>query len=342
MITTKIIGTGSYLPPFEVDNATLCRFYPGKGPEWIEEKTGIKVRRFGFDFGANSMREDFFDEDLAERAALDALENAGLTADALDLIVRVTCTPEHLFFPDSACVLHERLGASRDCAAFTIPAGCGGLVYAIKNIDGQIKGNAIRRVLLVASNSSSSFMDIKDSEAVERNWLNAAIFGDGASALVLEGHDQNNSGILASYWGAWHPHDPMFYPAGGSRHPTKRENVRDHWYQMNARDVFQYAPVHLAHSMQELLKKHTARLDEIDWFLFHQANLRILEGLSEKLNIPIERILVNVDKYGNTSAASIGILLDEGVRSGLIKKDHLLLLVGVGAGWQYGSIFLRW
>ncbi len=339
---SKIIGTGSYVPPFTVDNDTLCKYYPGKGTKWIEDKIGIKERRFGFDFTANKTREGCFDNDLAEKAARAALDMACISTAELELIVRITCTPEFLFFPDPACVLHSRLGASYDCAAFTIYSGCGGLVYALKNIDGQLRGNSSRKALVVASNSSSSFCDIRDRDAVNRNWLNAAIFGDGASALVLDGSSTNGKGILASYWGAWHEHDPMFYPAGGSRNPTRPGNVKDHWYKMNAKKVVEYAPKHLMHSVQEILKRYPVQLDEINWFLFHQANLRILERISEQYSIPIEKILVNVDKYGNTSAASIGILLDEGVRNGSIKEGDLLLLVGVGAGWQFGSLLVRW
>lgn len=339
---TRIIGTGSYVPPDSINNETLCNYYPGKGPKWIEDKIGVKERRFGFNFEANRMNEGFFDDDLAEKAAREALDMASTPISDIDLIVRITCTPEFLFFPDSACVLHRRLGANRDCAAFTIPSGCGGLVYALKNIEGQIRGNSIEKVLVVASNTPSSFMDVEDSENVEQNWLNAAVFGDGASALILEGNGDGGSGILASYWGAWNEHDPMLYPAGGSRNPTRSENVKEHWYKMNARDVVVYAPEHLMHSVREVLKNYPVDLEEINWFLFHQANLRILQKISRDFEIPIEKILINVDRYGNTSAASIGILLDEGVRKGLIKEGDLLLLVGVGAGWQFGSILLRW
>ncbi len=341
-VWTKVVGTGSCLPPFKVDNDYLCRYYPGKGPEWILSKTGIKERRFGFDFEANKMREGQFDEDLAEHAALDALEKAEVDPKELGLIVRVTCTPEYLFFPDSACVLHGRLGATKDCAAITIPAGCGGLVNALKNVDGQIKGDSIDTALVVASNTPSSFMDVRDEGAVSMNWLNAAIFGDGACAIVLRRSDTNNSGILASTWGAWHEHDPMLYSAGGSRNPTRPNNVSQHRYQMDAKAVFAYAGVHLDYAMEKLRSKYEITLEEIDWFLYHQANLRILEKISQKKGIPWKKFLINVDKYGNTSSASIGILLDEAVREGKIEKGNLLLLGGVGAGWQYGAILIKW
>lgn len=341
-MSARVIGTGSYLPPFEIDNDLLCKYYPGKGAKWVEEKTGIKRRRFGFDFENNKMREGYFDDDLAEQAARRALEMAGVSPTELDLIIRITCTPEHLYFPDPACVLHKRLKASRDCIAYTIPAGCAGLVYAIKSADEQIKAGGVKRALIVASNAPSSFVNTQDPKLVDRDWLNAGIFGDGASAIVLANEETGERGILASYGGAWPENDPMKYPAGGSRYPTAAHNVYDHWYQMDVRAVRSFAPAHFRHSIKKLTEMYPCSLDEIDWFLFHQANLRILEKLCVEMRIPMNKVLINIDKYGNTSAASIGILLDEAFRSGKIKEGNLLLLAAVGAGWQYGAIFIRW
>lgn len=339
---SRVAGTGSFVPPFRVTNEYFCRFYPGKGSQWIEERTGIKERRHGFDYENNQMREDFFDEDLAERAARLALEDAGVKPQELDLIVRVTCTAEYLYFPDPACTLHERLGASPDCGAYTVIGGCGGLVYALKSADAQIRGNALRSVLIVASNTASSFANPTDSRIVERDWLNLDIFGDGASAVLLQQNGRNDCGILASYFGASHKRDPMFYPAGGSRRPTQPDNVYDHWYQMDTRAVVTLAGPHILYSIKKLMERYPFELDQVNWFLFHQANLRVLERLSKEMEIPMDKFLVNVDRYGNTASASIGILLDEGVKSGVIKDGDLLLLGGVGAGWQYGAILMRW
>lgn len=289
MHKVQISGTGSYLPPFEVDNDTLCRYYPGKGPQWIEQKIGIRARRFGFDFDAARMREGYFDNDLAEHAASRALKSASITAHQLDLIVRITCTPEYLFFPDPACVLHRRLGAHRDCAAYTIPAGCGGLIYALKTIEAQIRSGGIQSALVVASNTPSSFINTKDLELVERNWLNAAIFGDGASALVLENSSAADKGILASYWGAWHENDPIFFPAGGSRNPTTFDNVYDHYYKMNGKAVATLAPRYFKYVIEKLNETHPFSTKEVDWFLFHQASPRALERLREELGIPRDK-----------------------------------------------------
>lgn len=340
-VYSRIAGTGSFVPPFRVTNEYLCRFYPGKGSQWVEERTGIKERRHGFDYEEKRMREGFFDDDLAEKAARLALEDAKINSKELDLIIRVTCTAEYLYFPDPACTLHGRLEASPDCPAYTVIGGCGGLVYALKSVDAQIRGNAVKNALVVATNTPSSFIWL-DKKALERDWLNIAIFGDGASAIVLQRSESNESGILASYLGASPKHDPMFYPAGGSRHPTRHENVYDHWYKMDTKAVLTLAGPHLLYSIRKLMECYPFQLNQINWFLFHQANLRILERLSKEMEVPMEKFLVNVDRYGNTSAASIGILLDEGVKNDTIKAGDLLLLGGVGAGWQYGAVLVRW
>lgn len=339
---SRIIGTGSYLPDFAVNNEMLCRYYSGKGPEWIEMKTGIEERRFGFDLEDNKMREGYYDDDLAEAAAIDALEKTGISASVLSLIIRVTLTPEYLSYPDPACRLHRRIGASRDCSAFTIPSGCGGLIYALKVGDDHVRANDGKTVLIVASNTPSSYMNMKDEEAIRRNWLNADIFGDGASAVLLSNNQKNGGEILASYWGAWHENDPIVFPAGGSRNPTRIENVSDHYFKMDVKAVAEYAPVHLGYAIKKLREVHNFSYNEIDWVLFHQVNLRILERLIEEWNIPPGKVLLNVDHYGNTSSASIGILLDEAIEEGKIKKGNKVLFAGVGAGWQYGAIFVRW
>ncbi|MDO8592996.1 MAG: beta-ketoacyl-ACP synthase 3 [bacterium] len=342
--TARIIGTGSFVPPYEVDNKMISSMYTSRDPGWIESRTGIHARRHGFNYETMTMRDGYYDNDIAEKAAKSALDNAGITAKELDMIIRVTCTPEYLFFPDAGCVMHERLEASNDCAALTIPAGCGGLVYALKVVEGMIKGGSVNKVLIVASNSVSSYIDFDQKE---RDSLNAYIFGDGAGAVVMQGEDSSNGklntpGIIASYWGADRYRDPMLYPAGGSRNPTRISNVEDHWYKMDAKAVRVEAPKLMLRAIGGLQKACPFLLHEVDWFLFHQANLRILEDLSKKAEIPMEKILINLDKYGNTSAASIAILLDEAVREGKIKRGDLLLLSAVGAGWQYGSFLIRW
>lgn len=253
---SRIIGTGSYLPCFEMDNKLLCEYFPGKGSEWIEQKTGIKKRRFGFDFENNKMRDGFFDNDIAELAAKLAIDMAGISPSELDLIIRITCTQEHLYFPDPACVLNKRLKASRDCVSYTISTGCGGLIYALKTVDDQIRSGGIRIALIVASNTPSSFANVKDHKLVKRDWLNSVFFGDGASAIVLANDDTEKRGILASYCGACHEHDPIKYPAGGSRFPTTIDNVYEHWYQMDVKAISSFFSVHFKYAIKKLMAIH--------------------------------------------------------------------------------------
>lgn len=337
----RITGTGSFLPPREVSNQVLCS-YLGKNPEWVNRFFGINTRRFSYDTVAKKMDQCHHDGDLAYEAAVGALEMAGVSPEDLDLIVRITCTPEYLHFPDSACVLHRRLGASRDCAAFSLDTGCGGLVYALNIVCGLIHGNGVQKALVVPSNTSSPFHARWDPEEPSRQLLEGIIFADGASALVLEGSDDVNQGILHTYWGAWPQNDPIFYPAGGSRNPTMPDNWKEHEYRLNAKAVKEDSPVHFQLSLARILAKAGLAISDIDWFLFHQVNYRILERISRDYGIPWERMLVHADRYGNTSAASIGILLDEAVREGKIKTGDLLLMVAVGSGWQYGAALIRW
>lgn len=351
MSVIRIAGTGSVVPPRVVTNGELHKIYPGtKGPEWILDKTGIRERRWGMNPATRTMDDEWYDTDLAEKAARLALANASITADALDLIVYVGCTFEHIYFPDSACALHQRLGASPACVAYTVQGGCGALVYQLWALSRMLWGtdNRVRRALLVASNTTSSFVpgwsSRLDDAVMKRDGLALAVFGDGASALVLErsNAEDEQGTILATWAGADHERDPMEYRAGGSRYPTTKENVDDHGYGMNARDVFVMAPRLLWRATQGLQSTHSFAPEEVSYFLFHQANLRILEGISQNTGMPMEKILVNIDRYGNTAAASIGILLDEAVRSGKIQRGNLLCLLGVGAGWQYGGILVRW
>lgn len=270
------------------------------------------------------------------------MQKARMAPADLDTIIRVTCTPEYLFFPDPACVLHHRLGAGRDCTAYTIPAGCGGLLYALQAASVQIRSGAIRTALLVASNTPSSYMNPSDPEHVQRNWLNAAIFGDGASAVLLEASEERQGQILAVYCGAWHENDPVLYPAGGSRHPTEHSNVYEHYFQLDGRGVATHAPQYFNYAIQKLAERHPFSLKNVQWFLFHQANLRVVQKIADDLGIPRKKLLTNCAHYGNTSAASIGILLDEGIDAQKFKKNDKLLLVAIGAGWQYGAALVQW
>jgi 3-oxoacyl-[acyl-carrier-protein] synthase-3 len=359
----RIIGTGSFLPPFEVDNETICKYYPRKDARWVEEKLGILTRRFAFDFEQNRMRPGYYDSEMALAAARRALEAAGIEANDLDLVIRVSCTPDYLhFFPDPAAErIQKELGATLDCASFAIPAGCSGFVYAMEIARSLMLGNQrYQKVLISVSNSVSPFMDVENRVSEDwcrKNAFDAYIFGDGAGAVVLEkqeiqDEDEAGIGILDGYLGSWYERNPITYPAGGGASPTRVENVPEHFYKMDLRAVAEEAPRHLQQAIMGLMKirgfalEETSRFfEKIDWFLFHQANMQLLDGFAEMTGIPKEKILRNGDRYGNTSAASTVILLDEAVREGKIKAGDLLLFAVIGAGgssWQYGSLLVRW
>lgn len=339
----SILSTGSFLPPWEIDNETLWQYYytDEKESAWIHKKTGIKSRRMGFDLENNVMRDGYFDLDLAENAANLALKKANLSAKDLDLIVYTGCTSEFLYFPDSACALHERLGASMKCAAYSLPSGCGGLGYAIKSVESQIKGKGVDTALIVATNTPSSFMNVKDTKSIENNWLNAAIFGDGASSIILSKNIHQRT-IIKSWWGCTFKNDPMKYPAGGSKNPTKIDNIYGHTYQMDGRMVFQEAPIHLINGIDKVLEDSGYSIKDVKYFLMHQANLLVLRSVQKKLKLKEEKILINLDRYGNTAAASIGILLDEAINDNLFKPDDLILISAIGAGWHLSSFLVKW
>ena len=343
--TSRVIvsGTGSALPPIEVTNEMLCRYYP-ISQETIENRIGILSRRSAFDFERGELIDGYHDDDLAEMAAKQALAAAHIQPSELDLIVRVTCTPEYLFFPDSACVLHGRLGAKTDCAAFTVPTGCGGLVYMIYNVAGQISGNSVRKALIVASNSVSPYIRLSPLSRLKRDALNTAFFADGASAIVMEGVEGSGRGargVIGGYWGANPVDNPVVFPAGGSRNPTSAENIEMHYYKMDPKKVLDYAVPLMAQSFRKLQERYPFHIEDIDHFLFHQANPKIVEGVRDMLGLPLGKVPMNVQHRGNTSAASIGILMDEEIKSGRIREGQLLVLVGVGAGWQMGSLLIR-
>jgi 3-oxoacyl-[acyl-carrier-protein] synthase-3 len=350
----KIIGTGSFLPPYVVGNETICTYYKRKEANWVEEKLGILTRRFAFDFEKNKMRPGYLDSEMAFQAATLALRSAQIEAKDLDLAIHVSCTPDYLhFFPDPAIErLQKELGATRDCVCFAIPAGCGGFVYAAEIARNLMLGSPYYKLaLVIASNSVSPFMDVENKISPDwchKNSFNAYIFGDGAGAVVLEKQDVSDEeevGILEGYLGSWFERNPIAYPAGGVANPTRAENVPEHYYKMDLKAVAEEAPRHLQQAISGLMAKRPFTLEEIDWFLFHQANMALLDGFAEIAGISKEKILKNGDKYGNTSAASTVILLDEAMREGKIKAGDLLLFVVIGAGgagWQYGSLLVKW
>lgn len=323
---TQITGCGFYVPEKVLTNYDLEQQID-TSDEWIYTRTGIKARRIAADCQATS--------DLAAVAARRALESAGLPASELDLIIVATATPD-LQFPATACLVQQAIGA-QNAAAFDMAAACSGFVYGLSMADAYIKSHIYQNILLIGAETFSRIIDWQDRNT-------CILFGDGAGAVVLQ-KSSNGSGILSSFLRADGSKSEFIQiPAGGSRIPASRESVasRLHYLKMNGREVYKVAPKGMAESIVTSLGRIGAAPEDIDWLIPHQANVRIIQSLAQILNLPLEKVVINLDRYGNTSAASIPIALSEANQEGKIKKGDLVVLVSFGAGLTWGTNIIRW
>jgi 3-oxoacyl-[acyl-carrier-protein] synthase-3 len=319
---SRITGTGSFLPPKRLSNADLAAQLAQDGietsDEWIVERTGIRARHFA-EAGVTS-------SDLGTEAARRALEAAGVKADELDLIIVATSTPD-MVFPSVAAILQNKIGAN-GCAAFDVQAVCSGFVYALSVADAMIQTGAARKALVVGAEVFSRIIDFKDRTT-------CVLFGDGAGAVVLEASDQ--PGILASDLHADGKHVGILCTPG---HVSGGQVLGDPFLKMDGQAVFKLAVGVLEEAARAVLAKAGKQDSDIDWLIPHQANIRIMTGTAKKLKLPMDKVIVTVDQHGNTSAASIPLALDEGVRSGRVKKGDLVMLEGVGGGFTWGAVLL--
>ena len=320
---SRITGTGSYLPPRRLSNADLAAELATKGVEtsddWIVERTGIRARHFA--------APDVTSSDLAVPAAQAAMQAAGVTADQIDLIIMATSTPD-MVFPSSACILQHKLGMA-GCPAFDIQAVCSGFVYALTVADAMIKSGAATRALVVGSEVFSRILDFSDRTT-------CVLFGDGAGAVVLEASE--TPGILASDLHADGKHVGILCVPG---HVAGGQVLGAPLLKMDGQAVFKLAVGVLEDAARATLAKAGKTHDQIDWLIPHQANIRIMQSTAKRLKLSMDKVQVTVDQHGNTSAASIPLALDSGVRSGKIKKDQLLMLEGVGGGFTWGAVLLN-
>jgi 3-oxoacyl-[acyl-carrier-protein] synthase-3 len=294
--------------------------------EWIVVRTGIRERRIA--------REDEALSDLALPAVRQALEMAGVGGPDLDLIVCATVTPD-MAFPATAALIADALG-SRDAAAYDLSAGCTGFMYGIAQAYGMLAGGVCRRALVVGGDILSKIVDWSDRAT-------CIVFGDGAGAVVMERVEQG--GFLGFELGADGSGGMQLYlPAGGSRSPTSAETVarHGHFVHMNGREVFKFATRVLVSSAEKLLDKLGLTVDDIDLYVPHQANIRIIKHAVERLGIPEEKVVVNVDRYGNTSSGSIPLALADAVRDRRVNKGDIVLMTGMGAGLTWGSGVMEW
>ena len=315
MIFSRIVGTGSYLPKQVVTNADLAARGLDTNDAWIRERTGIAQRHIAEKTEASS--------DLALAASRNALQAAGVAAQDLDLIVVATSTPDYVF-PSTACLLQAKLGV-KGSAAFDVQAVCSGFVYGLATADAMIRSGAYKKALVVGAEVFSRILDWKDRTT-------CVLFGDGAGAVVLTASEK--PGIHASVLRADGSHaDILSVPGnvcGGAV-------VGSAFLRMDGQAVFKFAVRVLEESARETAERAGMKLEDVDWLIPHQANVRILEATAKRLGLPRERLVVTVDHHGNTSAASVPLALDEYVRAGKIRPGQRLMLQGVGGGFTWGS-----
>ncbi|KKU12005.1 MAG: 3-oxoacyl-[acyl-carrier-protein] synthase, KASIII [Parcubacteria group bacterium GW2011_GWC2_45_7] len=341
----QIIGTGSFLPPEIVNNDTLFHELGINKPgSWLQEKCGIKRRRLNFDFSTGRKPERAFsDTDLAEQAARRALEDANLEGGAIDHLVHISCTPDKLHFMYSAIELHRRLGLGCHARVEHIDSGCAGIAKGIEMACTylQAASQPTRRALIVASNTPSPFFVDWRRYVEKKHWLSAVVFADGAGAMVLQATAELNTGIQECFYEVDGTHPLVDYPAGGVLNPTTADNVAEHLYMMDARDVaVQFQPA-MSHNVERLGLGSPEKRARLDRVYIHQANRWFVEGFAHHAGIPLDRIPVNIVDYGNTSAASTLILLDEDRRAGRVKGGDSLCFLWVGAGMMMGGALVR-
>ena len=323
MMRSVVCGVGAALPRRVMKNADFDGVVE-TSDEWIVQRTGISERRIASD--------DETTASLGEAAARAALDNAGMTPDDIDLIILATSTPNNTF-PASAVEIQQRLGM-RHGFAFDMQAVCSGFVYAMTSADLYIRGGMARRVLVIGSETFSRILDWTDRTT-------CVLFGDGAGAVVLEGQEGEGAlsdrGVLASSLRSDGTHKEKLYVDGGPSTTGTVGHLR-----MEGREVFKHAVAMITDVIEDVFAQGGITADELDWFVPHQANKRIIDASARKLGIAEEKVVVTVDRHGNTSAASVPLALAEAVADGRIKKGDLVLLEAMGGGFTWGAMLLRW
>lgn len=334
--SSKIIGTGSAFPEYCLKNSGLVQKLAKKGietnEEWILERTGIQQRRV-----AQAGRKEDFGTVLALNAAHKALQAANKSVEEIDQIIFATFTPDHIL-PSNACFLQKRLGA-KNASAMDLNAACSGFVYALSVADQFIQTGHSRLVLVVGA-------DILTSKTNWEDRGSCILFGDAAGAALLEAVEpKSESRVLSTHLGADGTQWELFYiEAGGSNHRISEEDVREnrHLMRMQGREMFKIATRTLTDFALKALDANQLKTEDLDWFIPHQANLRIIEAVAKRLGCSMQKVLINIDRYGNTSAATVPTALDEAVRNKKIKSGDLVLLDVFGAGLTSGSALIRW
>ncbi|MDX6467518.1 MAG: 3-oxoacyl-[acyl-carrier-protein] synthase [Gaiellaceae bacterium] len=318
-LQVSITGLGCNVPERIVTNDELATFVD-TSDEWIVERTGIRERHMAAESEALS--------DIALPACRDALAQAGFEGNDIDLLIVATVTPD-MTFPSTAAILADRLGAT-DAAAYDLSAGCTGFMYALAQGYGMVAGGLAKRALVVGGDLLSKILDWEDRATL-------VLFGDGAGAVVIEAvADRGFLGFELGADGAGG--SSLWLPGSGSRHFDEPEK----YVKMNGREVFKFATRILVQSAEDLLEKCGVSIDDVDLYIPHQANMRIIDHATRKLGVPSERVVINVDRYGNTSSGSIPLALADAAADGRLRPGRLVLMTGMGAGLTWGSALMRW
>jgi 3-oxoacyl-[acyl-carrier-protein] synthase-3 len=318
-VEVTITGLGAYAPERVITNDELAQMVE-TSDEWIVERTGIRERRIAADSEALS--------DLSLPAARQALEQAGVDAADVDLLVVATVTPD-MMFPSTSAILADQLGA-KDAAAYDLSAGCTGFMYAVAQAYGMVAAGLSRRALVIGGDVLSRILDWTDRSTV-------VLFGDGAGAVVLEPAEE--AGFLAFELGAdGSGGEHLWLPGSGSRNFDEPDRL----VKMNGREVFKFATRVLVQSAEAVLERCGTSIEEVDVYVPHQANVRIIDHATKKLGIPSDRVVINVDRYGNTSSGSIPLALADAQADGRLREGSLVLMTGMGAGLTWGSALMRW
>ncbi len=313
-----VIATGSYLPKRIVTNDEISTFID-TSDEWIRTRSGIEARHFA--------AEGELTSDLAIAAANDAFQSANIDPNSIDAVIVATATPDETF-PSTASKVQHAIGM-KGGFAFDISAVCAGFIYAISNADALIRAGQAKRILVIGAETFSRIMDWEDRTT-------AVLFGDGAGAVILEAQDSER-GILSTDLHSDGSHHDLLYVDGGVSSTGTAGKLR-----MQGKEVFKHAVSKLAKTAETALEKAGLQSSDVDWIVPHQANLRIIKATADKMNIPMEQVIVTVQNHGNTSAASIPLALDHGVKTKQIRKNQIIAIEAIGGGLVWGAAILRW
>ncbi|HUH99015.1 MAG TPA: beta-ketoacyl-ACP synthase III [Anaerolineales bacterium] len=321
-----ITGWGMSVPDTVLTNDDLSKMVE-TSDAWIRDRTGIRERHIA--------RDNQFPSTLGVEAALKALEVANLRPTDLDLIICSTSSPEYIF-PATACLIQDQLGASK-AGAFDLLAACSGFIYGVNMAAQAIRSGSIKTAVVIGSETLSRFVDWKDRNT-------CILFGDGAGAFVLQASDQPGGVLSAVMHSDGSGGDSLSLPAGGSHYPATEQTVHEgkHFIQMDGKEVFRFATRVMGRAAKEVLELSGLTTNDVQWIIPHQANYRIIETAAKYLKMPLDKFIINVDRYGNTSTASIPIATVEALEKGLIKPGDKIVLVGFGAGLTWGALAAEW